>query len=761
MLYLDYVKFLAILAVIAFHVHDTITFDFPWFSGGYLGVDIFLLLSGFLIEKSLGRAQEWPFSRRLQDFFSRRFSRIWVPMVVVTAIVAGIFWATHLLVGWESVWYSVSLGYNFYLAFHHVSYFQIYGYPHPFLGMWFISLLGQLYLLHFLLRNLLPWRWVYRILLFLLFLASVGGAIWLMNHGQLNAAYVLPTHAFPYIAGLLLADIGWATPKPDGKVVYDGLALLSICLLLSLFILAPYENYVYYSLAAMSLGILFLLFAARSQWLGVVRLPVLGKLGEMSYSFYLWNVPVIALIHYYYSQSSVVNQIFLSLSVLFFLSILSYWSLELPLQAAFRKQARHGVSKGFFLLALVLLAVAGGGWWQANRLGQENVRKQAQMQHDALYRQYLENRVKSLEQDLRVLAGTKTIAAAEEKARATHHADQALKKNGDLLQWQPKPAMGFLYNGEEFRSNSAYPQKQVLFITDSILLGWSGYVIHMVPNGILDGKVGRSFFRALPALQLLLQDPACAHVRYVVVELGSNGYVQWSDLENFVQAVGNRKILLIVPAVPRPWENEVRSLYDRAAAKYPNITLLHWDRMSANHPSYFVADQVHLTWDGAQALMQGVLRELYRMGYRNPPPPGVGPGVIKTVPSTAAQASPVSSTAAGNSGMQASSTLTQALGSAATGKAKSFFGKTPTKEANPEEQQGRESSYQSSSSRTTQDLRQIGNQALQQQAREQKDQPDLDIAKNRQKTGQQRQEPLLDQTQDHSANGQHQKDISK
>ncbi len=710
MLYIDYLKFLAISAVIAFHVHDTITFDSPWFSGGYLGVDIFLLLSGFLIEKSFGRNKEWHLSRRLKDFFSRRFSRIVVPMVVVTAIVAGILWTTHLLTGWESVWYSLILGYNFYLVLHHVSYFQIYSYPRPLLGMWFISLLGQLYLLHFLLRTMIPRQFFYRIFLFLLFLASVGGAVWLMDHGQLNAAYVLPTHAFPYIAGLLLADFAWATPRTKGKVFYDGLALLAILLLLLMFIVAPYENFVFYSLTAMSLGILFLLFAERSQWLRMVRWPVLGKLGEMSYSLYLWNVPVIALTHYYFPQSSIINQVFLSLSVLLFLSILSYWSLEQPLQAVFRKQARHSVGRGPFLLALVLLAVASGGWWQANYLGQENVRRQAQMQHDALYRQYLENRVSSLEQDLRVLAGTKTVAAAEAQAHATHRADQALKKNGDLLQWQPNPGVGFLYNGNEFRSNPAYPKKQMAFITDSILLGWSGYVIHMVPNGILDGKVGRSFFRALPALQLLLQDPASASVQYVVVELGSNGYVQWTDLENFMQAVGNRKILFIVPAVPRPWENEVRSVYDRAAAKYPNITLLHWDRMSANHPSYFVADQVHLTWDGAQALMQGVLRELYQMGYRNPSPVRVSPvksGAVAPAASTPVRS--VTNSVAGNR-MQTSSTLTQALGSAATGKTKSFFGKTPTEATNPEQQQGRQGSYQSSSSGAAQDLRQIRKQ---------------------------------------------------
>lgn len=47
MLFLDYLRFLAIFGVIAFHLHDTVAYATPWFSGGYLSVDIFLFLSGY------------------------------------------------------------------------------------------------------------------------------------------------------------------------------------------------------------------------------------------------------------------------------------------------------------------------------------------------------------------------------------------------------------------------------------------------------------------------------------------------------------------------------------------------------------------------------------------------------------------------------------------------------------------------------------------------------------------------------------------
>ncbi|MEY2341195.1 acyltransferase family protein [Acidithiobacillus sp. IBUN Pt1247-S3] len=668
-LYLDYLKFLAIFAVIAFHIHDTISFDSPWFSGGYLGVDVFLFLSGFLIERSLEKAVESDWASQAKTFLTRRFSRILIPMLVVTLLVALFCQFTGVQPDpWQPAFWSAILGYNFYLVFHHIPYFQIYSTPHPFLGMWFIALLGQLYIAHFLLRSLLGGGWLWRALLLILIGASFAVAVYWLQSGQLNAAYVLPSHGFPYWTGALLAALGWGRRREAlGQPWADALALAATAAMVLLCVFAPWEGFAWYSGAVTILTAVAVGSAAKGRWLPQWRVPVLGKLGEMSYSLYLWNVPAIAFVHFYYHDAPIPSQLLLGVMLVLLLAVISYVAMEIPIQRAFGRALRHDFPPAAYALVLLLLALGSWGWWEANRVGLAWSTAHSRNQHDALYQQFLEAQIKRLSKDLKTLAHTSSLGVAERRAGDMTAAETAESSSSGLLQWQPHPGFGFLYNDKEIRQNLAYPHKKVLFITDSILLGWSGYVIHMVPNAILNGQVGRSFFRAQPVLQQMLADPGDGQIQYIVVELGSNGYVPWNDLEQFIQDVGPRKILLVIPAVPRPWENEVREMYLRAAAKYSNVRLLHWDDISKGHAGYFVADQVHLNWDGAQALMQAILRELYVMGYRQPGPgeSGISPATPPASPAVA-EASSVLVVAPARSGHAAAAVGTAPSASAAS-----------------------------------------------------------------------------------------------
>lgn len=624
MLYLDYLRFLAILGVIAFHVHDTITYDSSWFSGGYLGVDIFLFLSGYFIELSLQKLREVGFGTATWNFFSRRLLRIMAPMLVITWIVA-VFAYFQGLDSWTPALYASGFFYNFYLILHHIPYFQIYAQPHPFIGMWFISLLVQVYIAHFVLQRLLRPRWLYGAVLVLLFFATTATTAWLLSKGQENAAYVLPWHAFSYIAGVLTMLFLGTPGERKKSVFYDFVVLLLVLALLGLMIFSPYRNYVIFSLATLLVTFLLLVTAPSARLLTASRWWVVGILGEMSYSLYLWNVPVIAFLHYFYPHSPALIAIVLAVLLILLLSLLSYRTIEVPVRQFFGKVGRHDDGGIPYLSAILLLAIAAGGWYQAMAMHAKSVSLQEQLQHQQLYQDYLQKKLKKLQQHLPARGKIASAATAP-----TASAEVAWN------QWRPNPGAGYLYNGQEFRSNSAYPQKQVLYISDSILLGWSGYVIHLTPNGILDGKVGRSFFRAIPALQQLLSNPDSQDAKYVVVELGSNGYVEWSDLQHFIAAVGNRQIILIIPNVPRPWMPEVKQMYLKAKAEYPNVHLVHWDDISKDHYNYFVADQVHLTWDGAQALMQAVMAELTKLGYREPPAPVALPAKKPSVENTLA-----------------------------------------------------------------------------------------------------------------------------
>ncbi|TQN52444.1 acyltransferase family protein [Acidithiobacillus thiooxidans] len=619
MLYLDYLKFLAMVGVIGFHVHETITFGSAWFSGGYLGVDVFLFVSGYLIERSMRHAPDAGFLNSVRTFFRRRLSRIVIPMLVVTWVVALFGYYFHLT-SWQPAVYSSLFVYNFYLIFHHIPYFQTFAMPHPFIGMWFISLLVQLYVLHFLLRKIIRNQYFYFVLMLLLLMVTAGGAYWLGVHHQLNAAYVLPWHGFSYIAGILGFMVLSGREAKKIPVVFDLLVVMAVLGIIVLLLLAPYQNYVIYSLPVLLLTAIYIYAAERSTVFAQMKWQLGGALGEMSYSLYLWNVPVISFLYYFYHGATDYVLVILSVLIILLLSVLTYALVEVSIQNAFGKKARHHFSLQTAFTVALILGLGIAGWYDSVVVNQQFIHEREKNLHLLLYKHYQALKIAQLQKQLLAIRQSGNAVLAEPAGNALSARGATSAPAAGSMTWQPNPQPGYLYNGQEIRQNRAYPDKQVLVVTDSILLGWSGFVIHQVPNAILDGKVGRQFSRAPSVLQAELTQPQNADIRYIVLELGSNGDVFTQDLDRVMREAGNRKVMLIIPNVPRVWENEVKAQYLRAKAQYPNVYLLHWNRISHDQYNYFDPDQVHLTWDGAQALVNAMLGKLYTMGYQQPQP---------------------------------------------------------------------------------------------------------------------------------------------
>ena len=153
----------------------------------------------------------------------------------------------------------------------------------------------------------------------------------------------------------------------------------------------------------------------------------------------------------------------------------------------------------------------------------------------------------------------------------------------------------------------------VIIIGDSILTGWSGYFAHVFPNAFLDGRVGRQFSSAIPIWRTLQENGMTHKVGYVVVELGTNGEVSPQDMQTFLQLVGDRQVLLVMPEMPRSWEHEVQDLYLQTAATHSNVHLVRWDLLSRNHPSYFWTDRVHPTWMGIQVMVHAIATDLQQV----------------------------------------------------------------------------------------------------------------------------------------------------
>jgi len=164
------------------------------------------------------------------------------------------------------------------------------------------------------------------------------------------------------------------------------------------------------------------------------------------------------------------------------------------------------------------------------------------------------------------------------------------------------------------RYRSEHPD--LLILGDSIFDGWSGYLLHVFPNALIDARVGRQFSSAIPIYRRLLAYPGIQAISTIVVELGTNGPVTPQQIQRFMDLAGpNRQVIFIVPQVPRPWAGEVQSLYGQLPREYPNVRLEYWNRLSRlpdgqENMAYFWGDGVHPNWRGIQVLVEGLQQTL-------------------------------------------------------------------------------------------------------------------------------------------------------
>ena len=193
----------------------------------------------------------------------------------------------------------------------------------------------------------------------------------------------------------------------------------------------------------------------------------------------------------------------------------------------------------------------------------------------------------------------------------------AMRRIVENLQVSPQP--GYAWTQPYcLRYRSAHPN--LLILGDSIFDGWSGYLLHVFPKSFIDARVGRQFSSAIRIYQSLLVYTGIYSIQTVVVELGTNGPVTPQQIARFMKLAGNRRVIFIVPEVPRPWEREVQKLYEGLPDRYPNIRLEYWNRISTlpngrENPAYFWGDGVHPNWIGIQALVAGLQEQIAGAAY--------------------------------------------------------------------------------------------------------------------------------------------------
>jgi peptidoglycan/LPS O-acetylase OafA/YrhL len=575
---LDGLRAIAVIAVLLYHA------DVAWMPGGFLGVDVFFVLSGFLITTLLLEGATALGSPDMKQFYLRRARRL---LPAMFAVVLG---STLLVVtvatddaGNQQRDVPAALTYilNWVYVFTDQSYFEATGRPPMLEHLWSLAVEEQFYLI---------WPWVFllawrmggsaRVRRFALIGAIVStvlmAVISIMNGYPAQADpsrvyFGTDTHAMGLLVGAALATL-WL-PKsartdlaPGAKLTIDAIGALSLLALAVVFWQTSFDSSLLFrgGFLVLSLLVALLIVAATHPASHVGKAlgcAPMRYVGTRSYGIYLWHWPIFLVtrpgLDVPFTGTA---NLLLRFALTFGVAELSYRLLEMPIRRYGFKGAWRcllgwlGRRGGVFAKAagrpIVILAVCGG------LLG------------------LLMLRLYTLPSEATYTSGVTQITPQT--------LDQASPTGGEPSeQAVPSAPAGTLGIGE------------------SVMIGAGSALKTAFPGASFDASVGRQEKDTIARVVEL----AAAGVlpQQVFLHMGSNGTITEVGLRRVLdtlQASGVQQIAVVNVSVPRRWQDPNNAIISAVLADYPDVALVDWHAAVLADPKLVVADGIHPSTTG-------------------------------------------------------------------------------------------------------------------------------------------------------------------
>lgn len=363
---IDGLRALAILPVVIYHAFP------PFAPGGFIGVDIFFVISGYLISSILFRELDngkFAFSA----FYGRRIRRLFPALLLMTSACYGLGWLALLPDELQQLGKHIAAGLGFVqniALWREAGYFDVASAQKPLMHLWSLAVEEQFYLAY----PLLIWlAWKLRINIAICIATLCAASFWISDREASQdaaLAFFLPhTRFWELMLGALLAWIDHQQKHQTQQTVFfpaRSKALSNIVaplgLTLIVYAVVMYRSGMPYPGARAlvpALGAALLIFAGPRTWINrhLLSLPVLTGIGLISYPLYLWHWPLLAFLRII--EIPPLPQIFriAAVALSFVLAALTYRFIEKPI--------RHGThpDRNAIILCLFALMLGGIGYY--------------------------------------------------------------------------------------------------------------------------------------------------------------------------------------------------------------------------------------------------------------------------------------------------------------------------------------------------------------------------------------------------------------
>ena len=357
---IDGLRAIAVGAVILYHAQISIL-GYS-FAGGFIGVDIFFVISGYLITSIILKELIITGSFSFKNFYQRRVRRI-LPALLFVMLAslpfAWMFFLTSSFVDFsKSILYSLGFSSNFYFHYSGQEYGAYSGLLKPFLHTWSLSVEEQFYIL-FPLVFIVIFRYFRKYLIHTLilgFIISLGLADWGSRNYTSVTFYFPHTRMWELLAGSILAyfeiSLGHRSEQKTLNLILPSLGLI----LIGYSILSLNDGMFhpsFYTLPSVIGVCLIIWFSNKNELITrLLSTKLFVGTGLISYSLYLWHYPVFAFSRVTkFAEYDIFKKLLLGVIILI-LSIISYYLIERP---ARNKNNKFRVIVSLIVISLVIL----------------------------------------------------------------------------------------------------------------------------------------------------------------------------------------------------------------------------------------------------------------------------------------------------------------------------------------------------------------------------------------------------------------------